>query len=255
MKFTISILGSGNMAFQLGKALLKAGQLVMEIYSRNEIEGKKLADLLETNFIQELKNLKKADIYILAIKDDAVLEISKNIPGYGSLLIHTAGSISINNLQNKKHRKAVLYPVQTLSKNKEIDFSQIPICIEAELNSDLEILKSLSILLSNKIYEINSEQRKVIHIAAVFACNFPNYLYTAAKQILEKGSIPFDIIRPLIMETALKVQNLYPENTQTGPAIRDDQTVLKSHEEFLQNNPDLLAVYQLLSDKISKSRI
>ena len=251
MAIQLSIIGSGNMAFQLGKAFFESGQPISEVYSRNTIEGKKLAELVHAKFEPEIEKLSNSGIFILAVKDDAVSEISERILGEGNLLIHTAGSIGINSIHSPKNRRGVLYPVQTLSKNKKVDFGNIPFCIEAENETDLDLIKKLVQKLSSNIYELNSEQRKVIHVAAVFACNFPNYLYSAAHQILEKEGITFDIIRPLIIETAEKVQTIFPENAQTGPALRNDLTVLNNHKAYLQNNPELLEVYTLLSKLIS----
>ncbi len=168
------------------------------------------------------------------------------------LTVHTSGSIPLEILNKVSENHGVLYPLQTFSKSREVDFSNIPICVEANSAENLEKLKSVAKALSNNIYEVDSEQRKVLHLAAVFACNFPNFMYTIADKILRDSDIDFDILRPLIKETAEKIQDVKPAEAQTGPAIRNDEKILSGHMEMLNDFPQLKELYKLISAEIKK---
>ncbi|RZL17927.1 MAG: DUF2520 domain-containing protein, partial [Pedobacter sp.] len=155
-------------------------------------------------------------------------------------------------LASLKHY-GVLYPLQTFSKDKALDFSQVPLCIEAgDLNS-FEVIEGLAKSLSKAVYSIDTSKRKVLHLAAAFACNFVNQLYTLSNDLLATNQLGFDLLRPLILETAEKVQQLLPAEAQTGPAVRRDEKTLSSHLELLQGQPELTHIYQTLSDSIKKS--
>ena len=192
--------------------------------------------------------IKPADIYIIAVSDDAIAAVSSKLPFENQLVVHTSGTVPLNYLDSK-NRKGVFYPLQTFSKNKEIDFKTIPICLEAETPSDYEILEKIACLISNNIYKINSEQRKALHVAAVFVCNFTNHLYKLGNDICDKNQISFEILKPLIQETANKIQFLSPTEAQTGPAKREDIETINKHLNFLldQNQKD---IYKTLTKSI-----
>jgi predicted short-subunit dehydrogenase-like oxidoreductase (DUF2520 family) len=148
----------------------------------------------------------------------------------------------------------VFYPLQTLSKNKEVDFFTVPLCIEGADELISNQLEELARTISNNVYRVNSEQRKVLHLAAVFACNFPNYLYDVARQLLAKHNMEFELLRSLILETAQKVQDHFPAEVQTGPAVRNDEITMAAHIEMLNDNPELKNLYLLLSQAIIKNK-
>lgn len=163
-------------------------------------------------------------------------------------MVHTSGSTDINVLDSK-NRKGVFYPLQTFTKNKSVDFSQIPICIETEVPSDFEIIEKLAKSVSNSVYLINGNQRKALHVSAVFVCNFANHLFTIGNTICVENNIPFEILQPLIKETAEKIQSLSPSEAQTGPAIRNDQKTIEKHIDFLTNE-NQKEIYKILTKSI-----
>src|SRR5690606_25251070 len=204
-------------------------------------------DLIVTTF----EDLKPADITLISVTDSAIAEVSAKIPYNDALVVHTSGTTALEVL-NDKNRKGVFYPLQTFSKNKEINFEEVPLCLEAENIDDLNELKLLAKELSNKVFEISSEQRKCPHVSAVFVSNFTNHLYSIGNEICKGNNIPFDILKPLINETADKINYLNPKDAQTGPAIRFDQKTIKTHEDFL-HNPIHTTVYILNTQSIQEA--
>jgi len=164
--------------------------------------------------------------------------------------VHTAGCIPMNEFEGFTTKFGVFYPLQTFSKKKSVDFSQVPICIEANNVEVQDKLVEIANLLSTKIYHINSDQRKRLHLAAVFASNFTNYMYDIASEILEDSGFLFDIIQPLVAETADKVMTLKPYDAQTGPAVRMDEKTIAKHLSMLNSRPDLKKIYKLLTNDI-----
>lgn len=250
----VSIIGSGNVATHLAKALKNAKVPVLSIWSRGFENAKTLAKAVNATAVQELSDIAaiESDIIIIAVKDDAIKEIASKLTDYNGIVVHTSGATPLSILEDRKN-SGVFYPLQTFSKQKELDFNDVPLCLEASNSPTLAKLKALASLLSKHCYEVDSEQRKVLHVAAVFACNFPNYLYGIAQGLLAKHQLDFEIIRPLIAETAHKVQNALPVNVQTGPAVRNDEQTLTKHEEMLKEHPEWLTIYKLLSEQIKKT--
>ena len=247
----VSIIGSGNVAQHLIMAILCAekseGKIeLVQAYARNTSA---LADLLEFEKItSELNQLKPADLYIIAVTDNAIQLISDELPFKNKLVAHTSGTTEIDIL-NDNNRKGVFYPLQTFSKTKSVDFSTIPICLESQNASDLQTLETVAKAISNATYILNSEQRKALHVAAVFVCNFTNHLYQIGETICEENQLSFDLLKPLIIETADKIQTLSPNEAQTGPAKRNDTTTINSHLNFL-NNENQKAIYKTLTKSI-----
>lgn len=251
----IVLLGSGNVATHLGLALKKAGHHILQIWSRNHVNAKKLANKIDAQVAPQLSLINlAADLYILAVSDDAIQEVAKSLPIHHQLLVHTSGSTDLAILEGVSSKIGVLYPIQTFSKTKKIDFKKIPIAIEGNTTGVLQTLMILAKSLSGKVIEMNSIQRTTLHMAAIFACNFTNHLYHIADEILQKQDLSFDLLRPLIAETAEKVQKYNPSDVQTGPAIRGDQAILNKHIELLKNNPSVLELYQNLSQRIIHSK-
>jgi predicted short-subunit dehydrogenase-like oxidoreductase (DUF2520 family) len=246
----VSIIGSGNVAQHLIQAFQLNSQIeLVQVVAR---DIKKVAHLLDSNRItSDYTQLQEADLYIIAVSDDAIAEVSTALPFENRLVAHTSGTVSIDSLDPKNHR-AVFYPLQTFSKDKPIDFKSVPVCLEAENETDVQILKQLAHSISNAIYEINSEQRKALHVAAVFVNNFVNHLYQMGNEICDANAIPFEILKPLIQETANKIATLSPKNAQTGPAKRNDLKTIAAHEEFLKDE-NQAAIYKLLTQSLQNN--
>lgn len=253
----VSIIGSGNVATHLAKALKKADVQVLNIWSYHLENAQILADTVGAKAVAEVSEIinesVESDIILIAVKDDAIAEVSSQLGNYNGLIAHTSGAIAMDVLSDHQNY-GVFYPLQTFSKHTSLDFSDVPLCLEANNTNSLNQLKQLANLVSKNVYEVNSEQRKILHLAAVFACNFPNYLYGIAQQLLAQHQLDFDIIKPLIAETANKVQTALPMEVQTGPAIRNDEQTLTKHEVLLQQHPKWLNIYKLLSEQIKKPR-
>ena len=244
----IVIIGSGNVASHMFIALKDIGDVeIVQCYNRRGL-ALSTEESAVHQVVSDIKQLAKANLYILAISDDAIAEVSSEIPEGDHLVVHTSGSVSINSINNK-HRRGVFYPLQSFSKNKDVDFTKVPFCLEAEHKEDLNIIKKIASSLSPKVYEISSEQRKMLHVAAVFANNFSNYMFTIAKEKCDQNDIPFEILHPLIIETAEKALTLSPEKSQTGPAIRND---LKTIERHLSQISDVehKKIYKVITEAI-----
>jgi predicted short-subunit dehydrogenase-like oxidoreductase (DUF2520 family) len=250
----ITILGSGNVATHLAAAFKNAGHRIVQVYSRDIQNAALLAYHVKAEAIDGLQDINpETDLFVIAVKDDAIISIARSLAQYKKLTVHTSGATDLMRLSSIIPNSGVIYPLQTLSKNKEVDFLNVPLCIEgADAQITLE-LEQIAQTISNKVYRINSAQRKTLHLAAVFACNFPNYLYDVARALLEKQHIDFELIRPLILETAQKVQDNLPADVQTGPAARNDQTTMDLHLQMLQDKPGLKMIYELLSQGIIKN--
>jgi predicted short-subunit dehydrogenase-like oxidoreductase (DUF2520 family) len=247
----IVLLGSGKVATQVGKALHNAGIPVAQVYSPTLSHAQTLALQVHAKAISELAELtKNADLYIISVKDDAILTLVGQLDLGDKIVLHTSGSTAMDVLKTASTNYGVLYPLQTFSFDKTVDFSQVPIAVEASSPEIAKQLEALAHKLSPKIVQMSSEQRLVLHIAAVFACNFSNHLYAIAQQLLENKGISFDYLRPLIAETAAKVQQALPSEVQTGPAIRKDEKILQKHLDFLNEQPQVQEIYRLLSQSI-----
>tara|TARA_R110002167_G_scaffold109512_3_gene279322 strand:- start:4844 stop:5614 length:771 start_codon:yes stop_codon:yes gene_type:complete len=246
----VVILGTGNVAKHLYEALMTAQKVkVVQIVGRNQ-EG---LEYFERSGLGHLgfDNIKVADIYIIAVSDDAISKVSKWLTSQTGLVVHTAGSIPIGALAPNK-QIGVLYPLQTFSKDRKVDFGNVPLCIETINDSDLKILRRLAQSISDKVYEMNSEKRKNLHLAAVFANNFTNHLYHIANEICDENQIPFEILGPLILETAQKVGGSTPFEMQTGPARRNDIKVINTQRELLKHEWQK-SIYDQMSASILKT--
>ena len=244
----IVLIGSGNVAFHLAKAFTEAQIPISQIFGRNTTELQKISEQFSIPFSTE--TLVDADLYIISVSDSSITEVSALIKNENALVAHTSGSVSREALSGN-YRKSVFYPLQTFSKSKNLDYSKIPFFIDAENENDEEILKNLASKISKNVMLANDEKRKYIHLTAVFACNFVNHLYARAKEISDSQGIPFDYFLPLIDETTQKIHELEPKLAQTGPAIRNDEKVLKLHESLLTDE-EKLKIYKTLNESIKK---
>lgn len=247
---SVVILGAGNVGSQLCQALDAAEDCeVIQLYNRTEVSNSQLPDHIE--FTTKINEIKQADVYLLAIADDAIAGFSEHLPFKDSLLAHTSGTVPLHAIDNK-NRRAVFYPLQTFSQNRSIDFNKVPIGIEAESEADLSLLKSLASSLSEKVMELNSNDRSRLHLAAVFVNNFSNHLYHIAAEYLEENSLEFDLLTPLILETADKISSISPEDAQTGPARRGDLETIKKHLALLNDGPKK-ELYKVLTESIQNT--
>ena len=246
----VVFIGAGNLATNLAKALYYKGFRIVQVYSRTEESARALAEKVEADYTTDLQEISKdAKLYIVSLKDAAFVELLPQITEgkQKSLLVHTAGSIPMSVWEGHAERYGVFYPMQTFSK---VDFQEVPFFIEAKRAEDTELLKAIASTLSEKVYEADSEQRKSLHLAAVFICNFTNHMYALAADLLEKYNLPFEVMLPLIDETARKVHELAPRDAQTGPAVRYDENVMSNHLAMLVDSPALQEIYKLMSKSI-----
>ncbi|WP_372934938.1 Rossmann-like and DUF2520 domain-containing protein [Mariniphaga sediminis] len=253
MSHRIVFLGAGNLATRLSLELKKNGYVIAQVYSRTKSSASQLALKLQTHYTTSpQKIIPDADIYFVALKDSAYQEVLPYVTLPDKLLVHCSGSMPLSALEKYSERRGVLYPLQTFSKNRLVDFSEIPVFIEANSKADEEKLNQIAHKISHKVKVLDSEKRLSLHIAAVFACNFVNHFYSVASEILKSDGIPFDVLQPLILETAEKVQVMAPEEAQTGPAVRFDKNVISSHMDALQAFPEFRKMYMDISESIFK---
>lgn len=246
----VVIIGSGNVAQHLISTFQNAVNVTLvQAYARQE---EKLLHLLPADKItNSFADIKEADIYIISVTDDAIAGVSAQLPFENRLVVHTSGSVSLEQL-DPKNRRGVFYPLQTFSKNKAVHFTTVPLCLESESESDYPLLEQLAKEVSHSVYSISSEQRKSLHVAAVFVSNFANHMYTLGNDICTENNIPFEILKPLIQETANKIESLPPLQAQTGPAIRNDRQTIAKHLDFLTDG-NKKAIYTLLTQSIQNS--
>lgn len=247
----IALIGSGNVATHLGRALYHSEYKVEQVYSRSLVHANALADELECEAIVDLTQVVEADLYLISVKDDALPEVLQQLGKKKGMVVHTSGTLPLNVLQTASDHTAVLYPLQTFSKHKDLDFLQIPLCIEANNEATFTLIAELANAISDHVVALDSEKRKALHVAAVFACNFSNHLYAIAESILKECGMNFDLLLPLINETAMKVRTQSPVQAQTGPARRKDQHIIQEHLQYLSVNPELRLLYEVLSKQIT----
>jgi len=248
----IVMIGSGNVATQLALALVEKGIRVKQVYSRSLESARVLAEKVNAAFTSDLLQLDtEADLYVIAVKDPAIQEVLENLRlRENQLIVHTAGSVPMNILEGFTNNYGVFYPLQTFSKSRKVDFSDIPICIEANHPSNLMKLEELGKRLSETVSQINSDERKTLHLAAVFTNNFVNHFYAIGAEILHDKRLDFELLKPLIRETAAKIETLQPVEAQTGPAKRNDQAIISLHLKMLQNKPEYQKIYSFVTESI-----
>ncbi len=247
----IVIIGAGNVATNLALALKDKGEKIIQVYSRTEKSAKTLADIISSSYTDDLKKINmNSDLYIISVPDSAIIPVLKHLSLKNKFIVHTCGSMDMDILKHASSNYGVFYPLQTFSRNRKADFTETPVCIEANNIAYQEALMNLAKLLSDKVYIINSGKRKILHLAAVFACNFPNYMYRIAEKITENNDIPFDILRPLIKETTGKIMTNSPSGVQTGPASRKDTDTIEKHIDMLSEYPDFKQIYELITRNI-----
>ncbi|NND62074.1 MAG: DUF2520 domain-containing protein [Flavobacteriaceae bacterium] len=241
----VVVLGFGNVGKHLVDAFLESDEIdLVQVYNRSRPKQFSTTPL---EFTTDISEIKKADIHIVAIPDDDIASFSEEIPLENSLVVHTSGSVPMQEL-NTKNRQGVFYPLQTFTANRSVEFKEIPICVEAQNKEDLIVLLKLASAVSNNVQEINSEERRSLHLAAVFINNFVNHLYHISEEIVNQTNLNFNLLKPLLLETASKVINNSPKDVQTGPAKRNDQETIKKHLALLENKK-----YRKIYKAITKS--
>lgn len=253
----IVMIGAGNVATNIAKTLANIGETPVQIWSRTLASAETLANAVGTCATSDWDSVvKDADVYIVAVKDDAMLNVIDLLCAHckHGVFVHTAGTMSMSMFTGKAEHYGVLYPMQTFSKQKEVDFRTVPCFVEASDKHTLDIIMELARLLSDNVRELAESERKWLHIAAVFSCNFANVCNAMAAQILERHGLSFDVMLPLLDETVAKLHRLHPREAQTGPASRGDVGVVSKHLAMLKDNKELSEVYSVLSNYILKNR-
>lgn len=253
MSHRLVFLGAGNLATHLSQELHQKGFSIEQVFSRTEKSARSLAKKLETNYTTSVQQISPdADVYFVALKDSAFEQVLPHINFQNKLLVHCSGSMPLSSLENYSTNIGVLYPLQTFSKDRQVDFSEIPVFIEASSPENGKILGHIAEKISSQVTVLNSEQRLHLHVAAVFACNFVTHFYTVAGEVLKPQKVPLDVLKPLIMETAHKVQEMEPVKAQTGPAVRYDHDVIEKHLDTLEDFPEFKKIYKIVSESIYK---
>ncbi len=247
----VIILGAGNVASHLTRALLDSTVQVAQIYNRTLERAEAIAKPYNLPYTDKISELQKADLYIISTSDDAIEEVSYHIPFEDVLVVHTSGSLSIESLKGT-YRKGILYPLQTFSIHKGIRYEKVPFFIETENDGDYTRLEKLILKISGSVYKIKAEQRFKLHLSAVFVCNFTNYMYAIGEKLVQEADLPFKTLLPLIDETCQKIHEMAPSEAQTGPAKRNDQNIIEKHLEMLDEQDDLAQLYTLITQGIQK---
>lgn len=249
--FQVVIIGTGNVATVLGQRLFNAGVSILQVVGKSTSSAKRLADQLQCAYSVNWHDVQPgAALYLLAIPDRAIHQLSELDVLNNALVAHTAGSISINVLNKITSRPAVCYPLQSLRSGLTNAETAIPILIDAKNETDLAQLKSIASLISNQVQQANDADRLHLHVGAVVVNNFTNHLFREAKLFCDRHSVDFKLLQPLMEETVNRLRSYPPEDVQTGPAIRGDKDTVAQHQSLLQHQPDLLALYQLFSAQI-----
>lgn len=244
------MIGAGNVATVLGRALLGAGHDILQVYSRTGVSASRLAEELGASPVTDLgKVTPHADVYVVAVKDSVIAELVPRLckGREEKVFLHTAGSIPMGVFEGMALHYGVMYPMQTFSKDRPLDFGGVPCFIEWNDDLACETIGELARSVSGRVAPLNSESRKYLHLAAVFACNFVNHCYEISSEILARHGVPFDIMLPLIDETARKVHDIPPVDAQTGPAVRYDRNVIRMQADMLRDNPIFKQIYEAMS--------
>ena len=247
------VIGAGNMATRLSLALQSRGLNIVQVYSRTARSASLLAERLgNIPFTTQIGEIQPdAQIYIFSVSDSALPHIISQLPANDALWLHTAGSMPIEVFCSKTDRCGVLYPMQTISRDRDIDWSEVPVFIESRHPFDLDIIERIASSISNRVIRCTSQQRRTVHLAAVFACNFSNHMYAIAEHLLNKEGLDCDVMKLLTRATEKKAEQMSPRDGQTGPAVRNDKNVMDKHMELLEGTPEC-ELYRAISQNIDR---
>lgn len=247
------LMGAGNLAWHLGPALRDAGYTIVQVFSRSTDPARSLAERLNSEWTTDPGQLAvDADIQLFCVSDRVIpdllcrIELKKR-----PMMVHTAGSVPADIFSGISAEYGVLYPLMTFSRDRSLDFRGVPVCIEGNTPGSTAILEKMAGRISNRVYRMDSEERRMLHLAGIFACNFSNHMYHLAQDLMLSQGMDFNLLKPLITETASKVIEMDPAAAQTGPASRDDSEVVRSHVELLNDHPELQKLYTFVSDSIA----
>ncbi|WP_418992920.1 Rossmann-like and DUF2520 domain-containing protein [Alistipes sp.] len=249
---TVVLIGSGNLAEALARALARSGPELVQVFARNAERGQFVARLAGARWTDRAEELAEADLYLLAVSDRAVAEVAAALPiPPQAVVAHTAGSVPLDALPATFARRAVFYPLQTFTRGREVDFRRIPIFLESSSEALRSELEAFALRLSDTVCWADSEQRAKIHLAGVFACNFANHMYALGESVVRDAGLGFDVLKPLIAETAAKALDACsPRDVQTGPAVRGDLATQARHEAMLAGEPLMETIYSTISQSI-----
>lgn len=249
--YNIVLIGAGNVATHLGIHLQNAGHNILQVFSKHIDNAEVLASLLNTSCTNKLSEIDtNADLYILAVKDYAIDDVILELRLPDKIVVHTSGAVPLLGMEHISKKCGVFYPFQTFTKDTVVDFTTIPIFIEASDKTTEKILLEVAQSLSKLSQIVKSDQRKALHLAAVYVNNFTNHLFHIAQTILQKEKLPFELLYPLIKETVTKAGKNNPYDIQTGPARRDDWKTIDEHLHFLEDSPEFREVYLVLTESI-----
>jgi predicted short-subunit dehydrogenase-like oxidoreductase (DUF2520 family) len=253
--YNIVIIGAGNVGHHLGHQFFKKKILINQVFSRKITKARKLAKSINATPINDLSQITSdADLYIIAVHDDAIGEVAQKLSLLikNKLVVHTSGAVPSSVLKPHFKNYGCFYPLQTFSISKKVDFETLPLCIYSPQKRNSAKLTKIANTICPNVYDIDDHQKSILHVAAVFVNNFTNHLYSIAKQLTDQHAINFDILKPLILETAIKIKQHEPKEMQTGPARRGDKKTIQNHLDLLHNHPDWTQIYQLFSQAIEK---
>lgn len=255
MMMNIALIGSGNVAHNLGKTFVSAGIRVVQVYSRSLHNAQDLAEKLNSDYTNDFSLInKECDLYIVASSDDAIVEIANQLNFGDKLVVHTSGSVSADVLSVSSSNFGSFYPLQTFTKNHQANFSDLPICIESNNMKSLELLEELANKITNRVIKLSSEQRQKLHLAAVFVANFSNYMQAIGQDLCENQGVDFDLLKPLMKEVFEKNITGRAIDNQTGPASRGDTFTMNRHLEILKGDSQLSELYTLISEMIENRK-
>ena len=246
----ITILGAGNVATQLALVLKKSGHSIVQIYNRSDDAGYELAKAVGSVFVSNLDKLADADVYLMAVKDDAIALVADGINTGNKIVAHTSGTKSKDVLQSSSTNYGIFYPLQTMTKTAKVDFKNVPLLIEGNNELTIARLEELGRSISKNVHTVDEQQRQWIHVAAVFANNFTNHLYGISEQLLLAQGLPFEILKPLIFNFIQNLNEHSPSDIQTGPAVRGDLKTIEKHMQLLGDNQRLQKIYEVLTQSI-----
>ena len=251
----IVVIGSGNLAEALAQAVAQSGAELVQLFARNPQRGPEVARLAGTRWSDDPQQLAAADLYLIAVSDRAVAEVADALPIPAEAVVaHTAGSVPVGALPARYRHRAVFYPLQTFTAGRKVDFRTIPLFLECASPEAAPALEAFARRLSGTVYWLTSEQRAWVHLSGVFACNFVNAMYAAGEEVAAHAGVPFDVLKPLLTETAAKAAAAAsPRTVQTGPAVRNDRATLERHEALLAEDPPLKTLYRTISTQIWKT--
>ena len=250
-KYKISFIGSGRVATTLALEFYQKGFVISEIWSNDFKNAISLAKKVNSTAVKKIEKMNhQTDLFIIAVKDDFIGETAKKIPGKNPFIVHTSGTVSLKELKKISKNSGVFYPLQTFTGKSTVYLKSVPFLIEGSNSTIEKRISLIGKIISDTVLKINSEQRKKIHLSAVFVSNFPNYFYSIAETILKKEKIPFEILLPLIENVTTNLYHSLPSKNQTGPAIRKDKKTLAAHLELLKANKDWQKIYELISQSI-----